>query len=63
MAIARVNVDQQLLQKAKQLFGVRTDKEVIDLALRDAVLRRKQLDAIAALPLDVDPQPITYDHT
>lgn len=63
MAVTSVDIDKQVLDEAKQVFGVRTNKEAIDLALRDAVLRRQQLDAIdalAALPLDVDPQPIVY---
>lgn len=63
MAVTSVDIDKHVLDEAKQVFGVRTNKEAIDLALRDAVLRRQQLDAIdalAALPLDVDPQPIVY---
>ncbi len=63
MAITSVDIDKKILDQAKQVFGVRTNKEAIDLALRDAVLRRQQLDAIdalAALPVDADPQPIHH---
>lgn len=63
MAVTSVDVDKQVLDEAKQVFGVRTNKEAIDLALRDAVMRRHQLDAVAALaalPVDADPQPVRY---
>lgn len=63
MAVTSVDVDRQVLHEAKQVFGVRTNKEAIDLALRDAVMRRRQLDAVdalAALPVDADPRPIHY---
>lgn len=63
MAVTSVDIDKQVLDEAKQVFGVRTNKEAIDLALRDAVMRRHQLaavDALAALAVDDDPQPIRY---
>lgn len=63
MAVTSVDIDKQVLDEAKQVFGVRTNKEAIDLALRDAVMRRHQLDAIdalAALKVDRDPQPVAY---
>lgn len=61
MAVTSVDIDKQVLDEAKRAYGVRTNREAIDLALRDAVLRRQQLEAIdvlAGLPVDVDPQPI-----
>ena len=63
MAVTSVDIDPQLLQEAKQTFGVRTTRDAVDIALRDAVARRRQLaaiDAIAGLDLDPNPQPITY---
>lgn len=64
MTVTSVDIDKQVLDEAKEVFGVKTNKEAIDLALRDAVLRRHQLDAIdalATLPVDLDPQPIHHD--
>ncbi len=63
MAVTSVDIDKQVLDEAKRAYGVRTNREAIDLALRDAVMRRHQLEAIdelAGLPIDVDPQPIRY---
>lgn len=63
MAVTSVDIDKKVLDEAKQVFGVRTNREAIDLALRDAVLRRQQLDAIdtlAALPVDDHPQRVHY---
>ncbi len=63
MTVTSVDIDPKLLQEAKQAFGVRTTKDAIDVALRDAVARRRQLaaiDAIAALDLDPNPQRIDY---
>ncbi|GAA4754630.1 hypothetical protein GCM10025783_29630 [Amnibacterium soli] len=63
MTVTSVDIDKQVLEEAKEVFGVKTNKEAIDLALRDAVLRRHQLDAIDALTaiqVDRDPQPARY---
>lgn len=63
MAVTSVDIDKQILDEAKRVYGVRTNKEAIDLALRDAVMRRQQLvaiDVLAGLAIDVDPQPTRY---
>ena len=63
MTVTSVDIDTKLLQEAKQAFGVRTTKDAIDIALRDAVTRRRQLaalDTITGLDLDSDPQHIAY---
>lgn len=63
MTVTSVDIDSQLLQEAKRAFGVRTTKDAIDVALRDAVARRRQLaaiDTIAGLDLDPNPQRIDY---
>lgn len=63
MPVTTVDIDARLLQEAKQAFGVRTTKDAIDVALRDAVARRRQLaaiDVLAGLDLDPNPQHIDY---
>ena len=63
MTVTSVDIDSQLLQEAKQAFGVRTTKDAIDVALRDAVARRRQLAAIDAIVgLDLDPNPLHIDY-
>jgi Arc/MetJ family transcription regulator len=49
MPVTSVDIDSDVLQSAKRAFGVKTNREAIDLALRDAVMRRRQLDAIDAI--------------
>ncbi len=64
MAVTSVDIDTELLRLAKDSFGVRTNREAIDLALRDVVMRRRQVEAIdeiARLPLDRDASTIAYD--
>jgi Arc/MetJ family transcription regulator len=64
MAITSVDIDSEMLRLAKDSLGARTNREAINLALRDVVMRRKQIeaiDAIAQLPLDQDAQTIAYD--
>jgi Arc/MetJ family transcription regulator len=46
MAITSVDVDSEALGLAKRAYGVRTNREAINLALRDTVRWQKQLDAI-----------------
>lgn len=61
MAVTSVDIDTDLLQAAKESFGVRTNKDAIDLALRDAVARRRQLaaiDTLIGLDLETDPHPL-----
>ena len=49
MALTSVDIDSEMLQQAKATFGVKTNREAINLALRDVVMRRRQLDAIEAI--------------
>jgi Arc/MetJ family transcription regulator len=63
MAVTSVDVDAEMLRLAKNSFGVRTNREAINLALRDVVMRRRQIeaiDAIAQIPLDRDATTIAY---
>ena len=64
MAVTSVDIDTEVLRMAKSSLGVRTNREAIDLALRDVVKRRRQLeavDALAAIPIDRDATTISYD--
>lgn len=57
--VTTVDIDKDLLEEAKLLLGLDTTRATIDQALREAVQRRRQLEAgrrIAALDLDPDPQ-------
>ena len=50
-----VKVDADLLMNAKLALDVRTNREAIDVALRDVVMRQRQLDAIDAIAaMDLD---------
>lgn len=63
MALTSVDIDTEMLRLAKSSFGVRTNREAINLALRDVVMRRRQIeaiDAIAQIPLDRDAKTIAY---
>lgn len=56
MPITSVDVDADMLHEAKLAYGVRTNREAINLALRETVMRRHQLDAIATIAgLDLVP--------
>lgn len=64
MALTSVDIDSEMLQQAKATFGVKTNREAINLALRDVVMRRRQLDAIEAiaeLALDEHAETTTHD--
>ncbi len=39
-----VDVDPELLEEAKELVGVRTKRETIEIALREMILRRRLKD-------------------
>jgi Arc/MetJ family transcription regulator len=59
MPITSVNVDTEMVEAAKEIYGVRTTKEAIDLALRETVQRHRQLHSIrvlADLGLEFAPQ-------
>ena len=63
MAVTSVDIDTEMLRLAKNSFGVRTNREAINLALRDAVMRRRQIeaiDAIAKIPVDREATTISY---
>jgi hypothetical protein len=63
MAITSVDIDTEVLRLAKSSLGVRTNREAIDLALRDVVMRGRQLEAIdvlATIPIDRDATTIPY---
>lgn len=61
MPVTSVDVDATILRQAKQVYGVRTNREAINLALRDVVMRRDQLaaiDTIASMTFDPAPEKI-----
>ena len=63
MALTSVDIDSEMLQQAKATFGVKTNREEINLALRDVVMRRRQLDAIEAIAeLALDEHAETTTH-
>ena len=52
MAMIRVDLDPQLMERAKALTGQRTDRAVLDLALRRLIASKQKgamIDGIAAL--------------
>jgi Arc/MetJ family transcription regulator len=58
MGVTTVDIDKALLGEAKAVLGASTVRETIDRALREAVMRHRQtqaLDALAALDLDTAP--------
>lgn len=63
MAVTSVDIDTEMLRLAKSSLGVRTNREAINLALRDVVMRRRQIeaiDAIAEVAVDRDATKIHY---
>jgi Arc/MetJ family transcription regulator len=63
MPITSVDVDADMLRQAKKAYGVRTNREAINLALQDTVMRQRQLaaiESIAAMELDDDAETIAY---
>ncbi|WP_308468003.1 type II toxin-antitoxin system VapB family antitoxin [Rathayibacter soli] len=64
MPITSVDVDADILRQAKQAYGVRTNREAINLALQETVMRQRQLVAIeeiAAIELDESAEKVTYE--
>lgn len=54
-----VDVDPELLEEAKELVGVRTKRETIEIALREMILRRRLkeiigLEGSGLLEIDLD---------
>ncbi len=63
MTVTSVDIDTEMLRLAKNSYGVKTNREAINLALRDVVMRRRQIeaiDAIAQIPVDLDATRISY---
>jgi len=63
LAVTSVDIDTEMLRLAKSSLGVRTNREAINLALRDIVMRRRQIEAIEAIaevPVDRDAIKISY---
>jgi Arc/MetJ family transcription regulator len=63
MAMTSVDIDTEMLRLVKSSFGVRTNREAINLALRDVVMRRRQIEAIDAIGqilVDRDAPTIAY---
>ncbi len=64
MPVTSVDVDPDLIREAKRIFGVRTNKEAINLALTETIKKQRQLEAIERLsqtPVDIDAEKIRYD--
>ncbi|MEI4273402.1 type II toxin-antitoxin system VapB family antitoxin [Klenkia sp. LSe6-5] len=60
MTVTTVDIDKELLAQARELLGTTTTKATVHEALRELVALRRQtaaLDALAALDLDLDPDP------
>lgn len=58
MAVTSIDIDPDLLRELKEAYGLRTNREAVAFAIREAVMRRRQLaaiDAIAALDLEANP--------
>lgn len=49
MPVTSVDIDAEMLREAKLAYGVRTNREAINLALQETVMRRRQLDALEAI--------------
>jgi len=63
IAITSVDIDSDMLRLAKISFDVCTNREAINLALRDVVMRDRErgaIDAIAKIPVDRVATTITY---
>lgn len=63
MAVTTIDIDTEILRELKKSLGIRTNKDVVAFALRETLMRRKQLsaiEAIASMELDPDPQRISY---
>lgn len=66
MAVTSVDIDAEVLRQAKLSLGARTNREAIDLALREVVRRSRQRDAIhslAQIPVDLDAVTIPYERS
>jgi Arc/MetJ family transcription regulator len=64
MPVTSVDIDPELLREAKAVLGATTTKAVVDQALREVILRSRQLaalDELATLDLELSPTKITDD--
>jgi Arc/MetJ family transcription regulator len=53
-------IDDELLEEARQLGGLRTKKDTVNVALREYVLRRRQAKIVKLFgTIEIDP---AYDH-
>ena len=55
-----LDIDQELLQKALEIGGLRTKKDTVNLALKELINRHKQLEMISLFG-KMDPDP-DYDY-
>lgn len=63
MSVTSVDIDADTLRQAKAALGVTTTREAVDLALREVVRRRHQLDAVEIIAsLDLEPVPARVEH-
>ena len=63
MAVTSIDIDPALLRELKDAYGLRTNKEAVAFAIREAVMRRRQLTAIDAIAaLHLEPKPETRQH-
>ena len=63
MGVTSVDIDPDTLREAKAVLGVTTTREAVDLALRDVVKRRRQLDAVGIIAsMDLEPAPARVEH-
>lgn len=57
-----VVIDPDLLARAKTALGVETTRAAVDKALRDAIWRQEQLEAIEDFAtIDLEPNPVKVD--
>jgi Arc/MetJ family transcription regulator len=63
VSVTSVDIDPDTLREAKAALGVTTTREAVDIALRDVVRRRRQLDAVETIAsLDLEPSPARVEH-
>lgn len=63
MAVTSVDIDTEMLRLAKSSYGVKTNREAINLALRDVVMRRRQIEAIDTIAqISIDREATTVVH-
>ena len=59
MPMTSVNVDAELLRLAKQVLGVRTNREAINLALEEVAHKKRLLDGVKRMAeMDFEPNAV-----